>query len=249
MSTPTSQERSAALIAEARAAFHRGDNAETKRVANEAVEVARSAGDDRALSTALTWMARTAFRDGDTTTQRLFANEALAAAERTGDLAATFGPRHLLVAADRADGRLEEARRGYESTRELARKVGNDIAAIGESLNLAGVSLLLGDVQGALANGRDALRATTDMRYAAACISILGGAAVASGDADLGARLLGAAEGVIARTGTMFDPDDDGEHRARVAHVLKVTGEPRYAMAAEAGRRLSDDEARTLALG
>lgn len=245
----SSSERAAALVADASAAFQRGDNDETKRLATEAVKVAREAGEDRTLATALTWMARTAFRDGDTTLQRRFANDALAAAELTGDLAATFGPRHLLVAADRADGRLEEACRGYESTRELARRVGNDRAVTMETLNIAGVSLLLGRVEAALVNGLEALRAAGDPRLAAVCISILGGAVLASGDADRGARLLGAAEGMIARTGTVFDPDDDSEHQGRVTKAIAAIGEPRYARAGDEGRTLTDQEARDLALG
>lgn len=245
----TPSERAAALVADAQAAFRRGDNDGTKRLATEAVKVAREAGENGALATALTWMARTAFRDGDTALQRRFANDALAAAELTGNLAATFGPRHLLVAADRADGRLEEACRGYESTRELARRVGNDRAVTMETLNIAGVSLLLGKVDAARANGLEALRATEDPGMAAVCISILGGAALASGDADRGARLLGAAEGMVARTGTVFDPDDDSEHQGRVTRAIDAIGEPRYTRAANEGRTLTDQEARDLALG
>lgn len=249
MKTSGPLDRSRELIAEAYAAFRRGDNESTRRAASEALELARRAQDDRSLSVALTWLARAALRDGASVMLRRLADDALAAAQRTDDVATTIGPLHLIAASDRMAGDLDSARRGYARTRELSRQAGDARMALLETINLAAVDLLARDVDTAGRHAKEALREVADQpRIAAVCLSILGGVAVGNGDAERGARLLGAAEGMIGRTATIFDPDDRAEHDARLASAKAALGSSRYEAFANDGRSLTDEAAVALAL-
>lgn len=62
------------------------------------------------------------------------------------------------------------------------------------------------------------------------------------------ARLLGAAEAMIARTETIFDPDDHADHDARRAVATATLGGSRYEALAGEGRDLTDEAALGLAL-
>ncbi len=243
--------RGQAYAAATALAFRQGDNDTAASLVETALDLARAADDQRAISTGLVWSARIARRRGEHEVARQRLEEAVAIAATLGDARAMIEPLHSLAAGERLAGNYAEARRRYEETRALSEQIGNTRGAMIETMNLAAVELLIEDVAAADRGAKKALRWARDAgdtRAIPACLSILGGVTGLRGEPERAGMLLGAAEAALVRGQAAFDPDDSAEHAERVARAIELLGSDRYGKAADAGRAMTASDAVALAL-
>jgi hypothetical protein len=209
-----------------RAVFRRGETDAVSRMAEAAVERARAAGDPGGEVEGLYALARVALRADDLGRAEHLAQLALGVAQRAGEAELEERPRHVLAAVARLSGDHVRARDRYEASVELNKRLGLWENVHSESHNLILTTLHLGDMEGArrlFGESRErVLRG--GFRDFLPYLGIAGAAlALAEGDADRAARLIGFTDRAFEVAGQVPDPDDArelGVLRNRVAAVL-----------------------------
>ena len=243
--------RVGALIGAGTPAFRQGDQAGARANLARGREIARALGDQRAEAGALVGLMRVALRDGDHGTVRRLGEEVTGIGERLGDTAIVARPVHFLAAMARIEGKPAEAKRWYERSIEHSREVGNERMLTVEMENLAFVEKNLGNVDRARQIWLDLLeefRSASHWAEAAFGLIGLGVVAVAGGEHELGATLLGAGGGEFERLGRLLDPDDAPEFDQAVAAARASLGPGAFETAWERGRGMTVPEAVELAL-
>ena len=226
------------LVAEGFVAFRQGRDDEAQELFERSAELARESGNDQVLAQALGGLARVALRAGEIQRTRELALQALGLAE---DEQGQRSPRHMLAAAARAEGDYARAEELYGETLALARRLGLRLAEAAELLNLGYVALHLGKKELMIARFRESLEIAADLNddyLLPYCIMGAASSALARGDPDEAARLLGAAKAAFDRSGAAIDPGSAEEYEAIAAHL----GHDYDAAWAE-GSRLTLDEA------
>jgi hypothetical protein len=153
-----------------------------------------------------------------------------------------------------AQGQVDRAAHYYEVGLDHFREIGNEWGVRDVQAGLAAVRYWTGDVAGAARLYWESLQRSQEMNYwSLVASSLLGLAAVAlaSGQPEDGARLLGAAEGNVAALGMpIFTRDLPLRERIQTLLIASL-GPERLAAAWEAGQALSleaaIDEARAVA--
>ncbi|MET7332037.1 LuxR C-terminal-related transcriptional regulator [Nonomuraea sp. NPDC005650] len=228
------------------------DPAAARPALERAVTAAREADLRSLLSQSLSLAAIAANMAGDHPSTRRLSEEAHAVAADLDDLPATLMALQSRALNGLADGDLDDVRAAASQGVRISRELG-DLYSLGMMLLNLGSALLMA---GALDESKPLLAEALpiahriDDRVAQYCLlDALGCHAAASGQAQVAARLLGAAETVRAGAGASLQPYLTrmvGRAEESVTAALGATG---FAAGYEAGRLLSRDAAIRLALG
>jgi tetratricopeptide (TPR) repeat protein len=195
-------------------AFRRGDNERSRELNEQSLAVARRDGDARATVDALIGLARAALRDGDLARVHALAAEARELAPDERSLAL---PLHLDAEATRMSGDLAAARKLYEESIDLSRRLGDDRMLAVEQANLSWVEINEGRLDEAEALLQASLEAAGDEPYLRA-FDWIGLARVAAlrGDGARARELIADADRLLAEAGVVLDPADEPEYRRTV---------------------------------
>lgn len=131
-------------------AFRRGDQPESKRLNEEALDMARRQLDEVNEVRALIGLSRVAFREGDHTEVERLAEACLPIWERLLDKTIVTSPYHMLAESHRLHGRFHEARKFYLRNIEEARAIHDDEMVEVEMINLALLEVAAGNPQEAM---------------------------------------------------------------------------------------------------
>jgi hypothetical protein len=137
---------------------------------------------------------------------------------------------------------FDRAAKQQEAALARFRRVGNDWGS-GEAHNsLGAVSYCTGDFVAAAAHYVESLDRARIIRHplmVGSALYGLAGVAAAFGQPGAGARLLGAAEGIVSSLGTPMYPGDRLVHERALAALTVTLGHEQLAAAREAGRGLT----------
>jgi tetratricopeptide (TPR) repeat protein len=195
-------------------AFRRGDNERSRELNERSLEIARREGDANGIVDALIGLARAALRDGDLDRVHALAAEAR---EVAPDEAALALPLHLDAEATRMGGDLAGARKLYEQSIDLSRRLGDSRMLAVEQANLSWVEINEGRLDEAEALLNASLDAVGDALYIRA-FDWIGLARVAAlrGDSDRARELIADADRLLSEAGVVLDPADEPEYRRTV---------------------------------
>ena len=195
-------------------AFRSGDNDRSLLRNEEALRVARAAGDVRGQCEALTGLARLALRDGRYEDVAALADQGCEIARSANDREAEASPLHLQAAGVRLQGRYSDARELYLQSFALNQELENRAWQTMELDCLGWVELHLGDIDSAEARFRERDSRIGADPYASAW-SRLSWAAVAAarGEGDAARRRYDDAIKDLRSLTNELDPDDEAELR------------------------------------
>jgi hypothetical protein len=145
-----------------------------------------------------------------------------------------------------AQGQLARAAPHYEEAIARFRAVGSDWGWQDMQAGLGAVRYLTGDLPEAAALYGDSLQRSYGMSFWSIVLSALlglSGVAVESGQPEVGARLLGATEGLAAFLGAALFIRDDPVNDRVLAALHAALGAERLAAMREAGRAMSVEQA------
>lgn len=146
------------------------------------------------------------------------------------------------------DGDGADGQRQLEDALIQFRRAGNDLGAAYAYGDLAKIALDRGDLIRAAALWRAQLALPWDVWGLRWCLESLATIAVAAGQADRAARLLGMTEQLCERLGVIREPGQWPGYERTVASVRGMLSEATFIAAWEAGRHLSFEQARDEAI-
>jgi predicted ATPase/DNA-binding XRE family transcriptional regulator len=251
-------------------AAQQGDYTAARSLQNESLALWRELGDELGIATSLHSLGDVAMERGDYTAARSLDEESLALMRELGykwGIAASLGNLGV-VAWEQGD--FTAARALYEESLALLRELG-DKWSIGVNLNdLGGVALNQGDYTEARSLFVESLalrREIGDKRGIATSLVGLGGVAIREavgvvgvvgvgregqgrqgGEVESGARLLGAAEGLLQSLGGILDLEDRKSYEWSVKQARSLLGDEAFEKARQEGRTISMEEAIEYAL-
>jgi predicted ATPase/transcriptional regulator with XRE-family HTH domain len=246
-SQSASAARVQALVAAGMLAIFQGDNARAAAFSHEAVALARELGDPLLVGQALTVAGFLAYRHGEYGQAEELTGEAYARLNQLGeDVSAALADSGfaLLILGGTAlvQGQFDRAASWNEAALERFYGVSNDWG-IGEAQNSLGVvGYCTGNHNQAAAHYMESLDRARVLRHplmVGSSLYGLSGVAAAIGQPVAGARLLGAAEGIVSSLGTPMYPQDQLVRARAFTALSKALGEDRLAVAREAGRALT----------
>jgi len=177
----------------------------------KALDVAREIGDGNWIAGILQPLGMTCYDQGDLAAAEAYLKEAVVLAEKQGDARETSAAYNAMAQLLRLQDRAKDAASLYERALALATATGDREFSANFLLNLAITSVVLGDLDGAKDRLRDALRvggAIGSQPVGQSAVEVCAGLAAATGDWPFAARLFGAAEAQISRTGMTRDRAD-----------------------------------------
>jgi ATP/maltotriose-dependent transcriptional regulator MalT len=196
-------------------AFRRGESERSRELNEQSLALARDSADAAATVNALVGLARVALREGELERVHALTGEALEAAEEEGSLAL---PLHLDAEATRMGGDLVAARRLYEQSIELNRRLGDDYMVAAEESNLAWVEIN----EGNLDRAEDLVTHSLSTGFGEHpyggpyCTIALARCAAERGDRAQARKLLTEADERLAAAGLVLDPADRLEYEKTV---------------------------------
>jgi tetratricopeptide (TPR) repeat protein len=213
-----------ALYREGLEAFRRGDAAASRELNERSLALAREQDDAPAVVDALIGLARVALRESDFERVHALAREGRALAQERGLTESLVLPLHLDAEATRMEGDLEAARRLYEESIALNRRLGDARMVAVEKQNLSWVEINAGNLDAAEELLRTSLGATSEQDvYGHAFVLVgLGRIAAERGRAEQAAKLLAEGAQKLAAGGLVLDPADKPEFEQSVALVERL---------------------------
>ena len=238
--------RCRALHAAGQTGFYMGRFIEAQGFLEESLSIAREIGDTVRAAMVLDELGSVATGRGDLAAARNFAGQALDLAKSQGDKRALASANNTLAHLSRIDGDLDAAEGRYGQALALARELGDrESIAIG-LLNLAIVAVGRGSSDAARDRLSEAISIAAEIgsKPAGQCaLDVSGGLAALRNDWERAARMFGAAEAQIAKTGLQREPADEAFLGPLIAQARKALGPAEFAAAAIAGRALGFEEA------
>jgi predicted ATPase/transcriptional regulator with XRE-family HTH domain len=227
-------------------AIFQGDYARGEAFIEEGLALAQELGDPTLVGEAKTYAAFLAYRrQAFARAEELLADARLTLGGRV-DGVQGLAPFFTLGDLALAQGQFDRAARQYEREIMHFRSVGNEWGVWDMQAGLAAVSYCTGDVPRAAALYGESLRRSHELDlWPLLPSSLIGlsGVAVELGHPDVGARLLGAAEGSAASLDMPHFTRDLPVHERVLAALRSALGDERLAVAREAGRTLTIDQA------
>jgi predicted ATPase/class 3 adenylate cyclase len=236
-----------ALLAAGMLAVFQGDYTRATTFSGEGLVLARELGDPLRVAQALTIAGFLAYRQGEYGQAEELLKEGHARLSQLGDRvpsarADTGQALLLLGGVALVQAQVDRAAKSFEASFEHFQRAGNDWG-IGEA------QAALGAVNYCTENyGRAAVLYSASLGHARALrhplmvgssLHGLAGVAAATGQPAAGARLLGAAEGILASLGAPIYPRDQPIRARALTALTAALGEERLAVAREAGRALT----------
>ncbi|KPK09736.1 MAG: hypothetical protein AMJ56_10015 [Anaerolineae bacterium SG8_19] len=228
-------------------AFATGDHARGKRWNQQALNIAREAGEMVSWAWALFWLSAHAttqpetYGDGITLiekAQNLF--------RETDDQAGLAWSYNQLGELNRLVGDLERARVAYESSLAICRETGNRRREAIALLNLGYVAQRQGDYQQAercCLAGLALLHKLKLEYHSAIALSMLAGPLASQGRVVQAATILGASEGIFERMAATLQPADRVEIDNYIAQVRQMMEAEAFDTAWQTGREMSFEQA------
>lgn len=232
-------------------AFFQGDNVFAEQCARQSLALAEQLDDEWGVAfskTVLGWSAQagadydraqTLFREGLTLFRRM--------GHRWGEAVSLLN----LGEVARSLGDMDAAERFYQEDLAIYRELDEQSAIAATLCNLGYVALRRGDPPAAGEYFRDTLllcRQLGNKQFAVGTFIGLAGVAAAERDDETAAKLLGAADTLLAQIKGSLEPADVIERDSILESVRDRLGVDRLAAAREEGRALTTDEAIELAL-
>ena len=240
--------RAAVVRAAGWIARHQGDYARAEWLGEQGLALSRRLGDPTAVVHALNLLGWTADEQGQFARARAFHEEALALGRRLADPAWSAWSMRNIGKQIFTSGDHDAAERWLEQALALFRREGHRHGAAITLHNLGEVALRRGEPVRSAVLRREWLELDWDAPGLRWCLEGMVAVAVAAGEAESAARLLGAAEAHRMRLGVALFPRQVPEYERNVADARNTLGEAAFATAWADGRRLSADEARAEAL-
>lgn len=219
-----------------------GDMAKAQALCEQALATWQELDEQWGIAWALHELGDVAYEQADLASARSFYGQSLVIRREVGDKSGVAWLFNELGEVARYEGHYERARALYEESLRLHREVGNKAGIIGVLTNMGYVALNLGDDELAKALFEESLSQNPGIKWLSVlCLTGLAGVAQQAGHS---ARLLGAAEPFcdIARLA------DRADHERIVAAVRAQLDETTFAVAWEAGRAMTLNEAVEFAL-
>lgn len=194
-----------------RCATQLGDYAGARVFHQEALDLARSMGDDMLIARSLRGLGWVALEEGDFATSRSLANESLTILRNHGTPLGTALLLNDLGEIARAEGDLGSAQDFYKEALAIHRET-QDLQGASTTLsNLGSVAISLGELPTARESFIEALRIALDLEHEAQAVSNiqgLGGLAAIEGYPRRAVLLLAAADTFISSAGYTLNPPD-----------------------------------------
>ncbi|MDQ3411141.1 MAG: LuxR C-terminal-related transcriptional regulator [Chloroflexota bacterium] len=240
--------RAAVVRATTFVAWSQGDLDQAVALGEQGLALSRDHGDPLGVAHALTILGFATRDRGELARSRSLHAEALAVSQSLGLPSWTAWSTRNLGTVALLNGDLVTAERQLEEAIALFRQEGLTYGAARTSSQLAEISLRRGDLARAAALWREWLNLGWDywgLRWSLEGVAAI---AVASGEAESAARLLGAAEAHRERSGMVIPPSQVPEYERIVSVVRSALGAATLAAAWDEGRLLSPTAARAAAI-
>ncbi len=221
-------------------------------VLRQAVEAARATGQVQLLSQSLSMASIAEILAGNRVSATRLLDEARVVTADLDDVPATLGLRQAQALNGFAAGDLEAVRSAATDGVRLSREAGDLYALDMMLLNLGLAALSADDLAGSqqpLVEGLRIAQQIDDRVAQFLLLDALGYHAVSSGQARRGAQLLGAAHAMRSEAGASVNAIVASLLARAGASATASLGEARFQAEFNAGKRLSRDAARGLALG
>jgi tetratricopeptide (TPR) repeat protein len=233
-------------------AFAVGDHVRGKHWNQQALNIAREAGDKVGRAWALFWLSAhktiqpESYRDGIPMIE-----QSLILFREAGDQAGLAWGYNQLGELNRLLGDLKRARDAYESSLAICRETGNKRREAIALMNLSYVAQGQEEYQQAeryCLAGLDLLKKLKLEYHSAIALSMLAGPLASQGRAEQAATLLGAAEGIFERMAVTLQPADRVEIDDYIAQVCQLLETAAFDAAWHKGRLMSFELALAYAL-
>lgn len=222
--------------------FREGDQKNSKRFNQEALEVARASDDRLNEVRALIGLSRVAFRDEDHERLRKLCDQAMPLWEALDDPSAVTSPIHMLAESARMEGELDRARELYERSIAGSRASGDERMVALELNNMALLELAAKQPARALELARESLTMVDDDLDRTYCFLACGAALVEIGDPALGVRLLSLSKRLLDQEGVILDPADQPVFDVAIEKARQMLGGMRFDTEWTVGQELSVEE-------
>ena len=241
-----SSARCRALHAAGQVTYYMGRYGGARGFLEESLAIARTIGDRARETMVLQDLGSAATGQGDLVTARGYLEQAIRLAEEQGSKRALSSAYTGLAQLFRLEGNLDAAEPLYEKHLALAREMDDRDSIAIALLNLAIVSIGRGAADRASAMLRDAIAIAGEIgsKHAGqSAIEIAAGLCALCGDWARAARLFGAAEAQIARTGLKRDAADEAFLKPLIANARRAMSPAAFDAATSAGSTLGYEEA------
>jgi predicted ATPase/class 3 adenylate cyclase len=243
---PDSATRCEALWVAGQICSYTGRYEEAQRYLHESLAIARRHGDRRMIVNVENFLSLASLGQGDRAAARHHCSEALKLARELGGKLEMAVAANALAQLNRLDGELDGAEPLYEEVVALAHELGiKEFIALG-ILGLAMVAIGRQSPAHARELLQKALKITEETGSKPAgqsALEVAAGLAALEKDADRFARLYGAAEAQMLRTGIRRDPADQAFLQPLLAESRAALGETRFTSAEMSGRAMPFDQA------
>lgn len=229
----------------------RGDTFPARIHFSESLRLFQAVEDKSWIGILLDDLAQVAHREGDHSTALALCEEALALEKELGYKFSMVGTLWLLGELAHVDDDYRRARTLYEQSLALARELDSISLIAGVLPNLGYAVLRHTDprrAQTMFEEGLEYAREQDDQDSIAECLAGLAGVAAAFGRLKCSARLFGAIEVQLARTGYFFSPACRMEYERDVTSVRAALGEETFNTLHAEGRAMRLEQAIELAL-
>ncbi len=243
--------RAEALRSAGRIACGQGHYAVARSLLEQSLALAQALEDQLAVAAALYELGIVAYSQRDDGTARALLDESLARQRQLHDQPGMVRTLNALGELARVVGDDAQAEALYHEGLGISRELGDVYGLSLQLANLGYLALHRGDEAGAAPLFEESLNLAQkrgDRTQIALCLAGLAGVAGAQGWAVRAARLLGAAEALLERTGARLDPTDRADYDRIVEVVRAALSADVLAAAWAEGRALTLDRANAYAL-
>ncbi|MGE5338652.1 MAG: tetratricopeptide repeat protein [Gemmatimonadota bacterium] len=238
--------RAKTLLAVSKFAYFLGKYADALRYAEQALKLARLAGDADLSLTALRWLATAFYATGDHERARRYLEEVRDTARAAGKHAELSATLIGLGEIHRATGNVAQAVACYEESLALDRAAQSSRGIANGLGNLARALVLLDELERARVAALECMQVAEAAGQRATCACSLdpvAGLAESLGDSERAARYYGAANAFRRESGTLREPVDQVFIDALIARTKTALGTTAFAAAKDAGAAMTFEEA------
>jgi ATP/maltotriose-dependent transcriptional regulator MalT len=233
-------------------AFVFGQHERGKKLNQEALAIARQAGDLYNQAWALLWLSAHTTNNPDEYIESIqFSEEAVALFGEINDQAGLAWGYNQIGESTRLVGDFERAGKAYEAALVICRQTGNRRREAISLVNLSYVVQRQGEYDKAekyVIEGLNLLY-SLDLRYhCAIALAMLAGPVASQGKGWRAAKLLGASQAIFERMSISLQPADQVEIDCYADAAAKQIGQQAYQVARAEGQRLSFDQAMAYAI-
>jgi predicted ATPase len=238
--------RAAASLARAQGRYERAT-----ALAEESLTLFRQLGDKLGMARALITLTATAASQGDLEKAKNLIAEGLPYSLDAGDKSEIASALNQSGEVARSRGDYDAARSFYEKSLTISRDVGGQRAIAAVLRNLAAVKLVQSDYRRGETLLRELLSICRELKHREGMIvDFIGfaGVAIARGQQNRAARILGATDVLLGTLGLRLDHSDQVEYNRYVDAARTALGDATFATAWDAGRAMTLEQAIEYAL-